>query len=218
MKKALLALAAIAMAGSALAQGTIKIENNNTIKTDGSGTYRIPIWVDLNKDGVQQTATEVGIGTYAQANTLGGATLGLFTAGSSTPFAQALFRTDANGAFLGTVTGPGTVAAGTTVTVPGALPGTRPTLTARAWTGGSFAAAQATPGAVSGEWTFQVGRPLGGDPGGGATPILPSGLAGLGDEATSAGLGAFVTPVPEPSTIALGVLGVGALVLARRRK
>jgi hypothetical protein len=210
MKKALLALAAVVMAGSALAQGTIKLENNNTIKTDGSGTYRIPIWVDISRDGIQQAGTEVGIGTYAQANNLGGATLGLFTSASATPFATALFRTDANGSFLGT---PSTQ----TVQVPGALPGTRPTLIARAWTGASFATARATDGAVSGEWTFQVSRPLGGDPGGGATPILPSGLAGLGDEITSAGLGAVVTIIPEPSTIALGVFGIGALLLRRRK-
>jgi hypothetical protein len=200
MKKALMALASVLMAGSALAQGTIKLENNNTIKTDGSGTYKIPIWVDLNGNGVGDPGE--GIGTVA--NTLGTtATMGLYTAGSTTPFATALFRSDANGAFLGNPSSQ-------TVTVPNAAAGTFPSLTAKAWTGASLATAL-----YSGTWTWTVTRPLGGDPGGGATPILPSGLAGLGNETTSAGL--LAPLVPEPSTIALGILGVGALFLRRRK-
>jgi len=203
MKKTLLALTSVLMAGSAFAQGTIKLENNNTIKTGGVGTYKIPIFIDNNKNGVMD-AGELGIGTYA--NTLGQtASMGLFTASNQTvPFATALFRSDANGAFLGT---PSTQ----TVTVPGAPAGTFPSLTAAVWLGQT--PANGVSGALA-SWTWTVTRSLGGDPGGGATPIIPSGLAGLGDETTSAGLGVVV---PEPSTIALGVLGVGALLLRRRK-
>jgi hypothetical protein len=211
MKKALLALTSVLMAGSALAQGTIKLENNTTIKTDGSGTYKIPIWVDLNQDGIRQhvagsTTDEIGLGQYAALNGKGSASIGLFTASNqTTPFATALFRSDANGDFLGT---PSTQ----TVTVPGAAAGSFPSLTAAVWFGQT--PANGVAGALA-KWTWTVSRPLGGDPGGGATPILPSGLAGLGNEATNAGLGVVV--VPEPSTIALGVLGVGALLLRRRK-
>jgi len=201
MKKAILAIASVLVVSSAFAQGTIKLENNNTIKPDGTGTYKIPIFADLNRNGVQDNG-EVGIGTYAAAQGTT-ATLGLFTVGSTTPFATALFRPDANGAFLGT---PSTQ----TVQVPGAAPGTNPTLTAKAWLGASF---DTSP--IQGSWTFTTARPLGGDPGGGATPILPSGLAGLGDPVNSTALPAPL--VPEPSTIALGVLGVGALFLRRRK-
>lgn len=45
-------------------------------------------------------------------------------------------------------------------------------------------------------------------------PGLPSNLTGLG---TSGG-GFILTPVPEPSTMAFGLLGIGALLLLRRRK
>lgn len=81
----------------------------------------------------------------------------------------------------------------------------------RAWSGSysSYEAAVAAGvnGTLVGESAmFQVG-PLGG----GTTPT-PS-ITGAGK------LGAFtVQPIPEPSTIALGVLGLGAVALLRRRK
>jgi hypothetical protein len=201
MKKAIVAIASALVVSSAFAQGTIKLENNNTIKPDGSGTYKIPFYADVNANGVYDAGTDIGIGTYAAQNSTT-ASMGLFTQGSTTPFATALFRSDANGAFLGT---PSTQ----TVQVPGAAPGTTPTLVAGVWLGSDFNAAT-----IKGTWTFTTARPLGGDPGGGATPILPSGLAGLGDPVNSTGL---LVSVPEPSTIALGVLGVGALLLRRRK-
>jgi hypothetical protein len=210
MRTILLFSSATALVFAVNGQGTIKLENNNTIKTDGSGTYKIPIWLDLNSDGVRQhvagsTTDEIGIGQYAFLNGKGTASIGLFTASNqTTPFATAIFRTDANGDFLGT---PSTQ----TVIVPGAAAGTFPSLTAAVWFGAT--PVNGVAGSV-GSWTWTVTRPLGGDPGGGATPILPSGLAGLGNETTSAGL---ALPTPEPSTITLGVLGVGALLLRRRK-
>jgi hypothetical protein len=211
MRTILLFSSAAALVFAVNGQGTIKLENNNTIKTDGSGTYKIPFWVDLNADGIRQhvagsTTDEIGIGQYAALNGKGTASLGFFTASNQTvPFATAIFRTDSNGDFLGT---PSTQ----TVVVPGAAAGTFPSLTAAIWFGATLA--NGVAGSLN-SWTWTVTRPLGGDPGGGATPILPSGLAGLGNEATNAGLNAFA---PEPSTVALGAFGIAVLLLRRGSK
>jgi len=70
--------------------------------------------------------------------------------------------------------------------------------------------------------TFTSG-PLGGAPAGGGLPVTPPNLTGLAVDAggfilTGAGaqLG-VVAAVPEPSTIALGVLGAAALLIRRRK-
>jgi len=56
---------------------------------------------------------------------------------------------------------------------------------------------------------FSPAFPLGGTPAGGGTPITPPNLAGLNSF--------NIAPVPEPGVIALGVLGLGALLLRRRK-
>jgi hypothetical protein len=157
----------------------------------------------ISTGDVPPEAGLAGAGTLA-----GGATVGLFAPGATTPFATGVLGTSAQtGAFVVTP-------ASQTVAVPGSGPGTTPTITIRAWQGTDFASAQ-SGGKSWGEWTLTT-KPLGGDPGGGALPITPPTLTGWGPE-NGTGFELNAT-VPEPTTIALGVLGVGALVLARRRK
>jgi hypothetical protein len=92
-------------------------------------------------------------------------------------------------------------------------PGDTVTLQIRAWTGG-FATWDAASLAAQTDtsiiltrtrpmWTQIVG--------GGTNPTQP--ITGAGRFA-----GASLEPVPEPSSIALGLLGLGAIVLFRRRK
>ena len=92
-------------------------------------------------------------------------------------------------------------------------PGDLVTLQVRAWTGGfatwdlAFAASLANPTIYvtrNGPMWQQV-------VGGGTLPTAP--ITGAGRFT-----GATLTNVPEPSSIALGLLGLGAIVLFRRRK
>lgn len=88
-----------------------------------------------------------------------------------------------------------------TVDVPGVAPGNNATFVVRAWQTslGSYDAAVGTAWGESGQFTVAVG--------GGTLP--PANLTTLQ---------AFtVTIVPEPSVIALGVLGAAALLLRRRK-
>lgn len=92
-------------------------------------------------------------------------------------------------------------------------PGDTVTLQVRAWTGGfatwdaAFLAAQSNQSIL-----LTVTRPFWTQiTGGGTNPTQP--ITGAGRYA-----GSTLTPVPEPSSIALGLLGLGAIVLFRRRK
>jgi len=141
MKKALIALAAVAMVSSAFADATIDFKSRTITKIDGSGSYDVPIWADNNAAGLGN----VGAGTLA-----GGVTIGLFFGGNQlvsttlrTASAQQFFTTSAQ-----------------TATVPGVSPGTQQTLEVRAWQGASFTAAQATAGQQWGQWTFTSAKPV----------------------------------------------------------
>jgi hypothetical protein len=198
MKKALLTLAAVAMASSAFAQGTITFYNNNIVNPATGATYVAGIWAD-NGDGISGNST-VGGGTIA-----GGVTVGLFLASDlNTPLATTTLRTASRQeVFAGTQD----------VTLTGTTPNSPANLVIRAWStaAGSFANAQVTQGMEWGEQAF-TSKPLGGiNP----TPPPPSYTAP--DIAPFTGF-ELTTTVPEPSTIALSVLGIGALALARRRK
>jgi hypothetical protein len=211
MKKALLAITAVALSTSALAQGTpgtLLFRTAQIQNLAGTANYDVPLFAS-NGDNIQG-AVAVGNGnSTVRAGTLPtGVRIGLFTAGSTTPFFTSVMGTTGTGA--GFAVNPATA----TIGVPGSAPGQAVPLTIRAWQGAGFAEAQATPGQNWGEWTFTT-RPLGGDTGTG-TPTTPPTMTGWGPE-TGAGYELNQT-VPEPSTIALGVLGVGALALMRRRK
>jgi hypothetical protein len=214
MKKALLVLVAGLMTASAYAQanGNIIFANRNiptlsgTGGGNGNGTYNVPIWEFNPAAGVQ---TGNGAGDLA-----GGVTVGLFQAGSTTPLATTLLRTDANSQFFAT--------SATTIDVPGVAPGQTAALVVRAWQGASLAAAKASPtlqwldetvpGAAGLAFTS---RPLGGTPPQpGSTPVPTPNMTGWGPED---GTGFELTQVPEPSTIALAALGIGAILLRRRK-
>jgi hypothetical protein len=107
---------------------------------------------------------------------------------------------------------------GGTPTVAGGSPAT---FAIAAWFNGGgtyttlLAAQGATPGTAPYGWSPVGTENVGG--GTGQPPFLP----GLGDTATSAGgITSFslVTPTPEPSTIALGVIGASAFLMRLRRK
>jgi len=214
MKKALLAITAVALSASAFAQGTaagrLLFRTAQIQNAAATANYDVPLF-QSNEDNLQGQ-TYVGNGNSVNpAGTLaGGVRIGLFTAGSTTPFFTSVMGTTGTGAKF--AVNPATA----TIDVPGSTPGQQVPLTIRAWSGASFAAAQTIEGENWGEWTFTT-KPLGGDTGSG-TPTTPPTMTGWGPE-TGAGYELNETHlVPEPSTIALGVLGVGALALMRRRK
>jgi hypothetical protein len=94
------------------------------------------------------------------------------------------------------------------ITLSGILGGQQATFRTRVWdnVSGSFATASGSGTyGESPDFTMTVG----GDPGGGGAP-LPSAPTQFGEFT--------LVTVPEPSTIAFGLLGAGALLLRRRRK
>jgi len=108
---------------------------------------------------------------------------------------------------------PGRFSGGTVTTPATTAPGGVAALQVRSYSSGfatyeaALAAAQGNPSVLVGKsnpFTVTTGNPTG-------TPAtLPASLAPM--------VGFSVAPVPEPSSIALGLLGLGAIVLFRRRK
>jgi hypothetical protein len=218
--KTLIICATLLTGSSAFAQGstdgTIVFKSIGIQTAAGTGTYNVPLYAS-NGDNLQTVNGILGyVGNGNSATPAGpsGITVGLFLSSNlTTPLATGQ---------LGT--GPAaqqpyiiTPAPSQTVYVPGQPPGSTPSLTIRAWPTslGSFEAALITVGAQWGQWII-TSKPLGGVPLGGGTPITPPSLTGWGNEN---GSGFELNQIgPEPSTIALTVLGVGTLAFARRRK
>jgi len=188
MKKALLALGVLAAGASAYAQGTVTFFNNGL--TGATGTYRAGIFRD-NLDAITGNST-IGAGA--------GFTAGLFLASDTafaSPLATITFRT---------TTAQEVFSSATDVTIPGVPNGATANLAIAAWDGPSFAAAATQRGSQ----TFTT-RGLGGPK---ADPTVPP------DPPTDLGpnfTGFEMKLVPEPSTIALGAVGIGALLLRRRK-
>jgi hypothetical protein len=169
MKKTLSMLAALAVASSVYAQGTVEF-----------GTFSSEI---KRSDGT-------GAST--------GYTAGLFLIDSqnlTAPIGTTDFITDTG--FLNPIN----------VTVPGHAGRTPATFVIRAWdtAGGSFANATIQRGESAAFTINSLG-------GAGAPPDVPASLDGT----TYAGF--TMVPIPEPSTYALGIAGLGALAMMRRRK
>lgn len=123
------------------------------------------------------------------------------TADSLAPIGATLtFRTGAGAGFVDT-------AAGTARTIGSVAAGAVATIQVKAWeaaSGATYEAALAAGGKTGFSNVITVTTGGAGEP-----PSLPANLTGL----TSFQL----TIIPEPSTIALGLLGVGALLLRRRK-
>jgi hypothetical protein len=198
MKKALLLLAAVAMAAPAVfaADGSITFYNRNYQNAQGG-----------NMDGltgttggvVLDTPTGVGAGTLGA----GVITVGIFKVGSETPLATQTLRTAPAGF-------QSVFAAAGDIVVTGSPVNTTAQLFLRGWVtaDGSFAASRAA-GHYAGESATFTSLALGGNnaPNPDVTALGLTGFTGL------------VLTVPEPSTYALAFTGIGALaMMARRRK
>lgn len=100
---------------------------------------------------------------------------------------------------------------GVDLTVAGIAAGSPATFQVRAYNGASYDASVGSPSMYRGISSSVTVGALGGTPPGGGAPIPTPDLSGL--QAFS-----VVQGTPEPSTIALGVLGAAGLLLRRRRK
>lgn len=208
MNKALIActsiLGAIPVFAQSSSDGTIVFKSLGVQNAAGTGTYNVPLF----SCSMENPANSIGAGALP-----GGVTVGLFLSSNlTTPLATGQLGT-ANAAQQLYIITP---APSQTIFVTGQPPGSTPSLTIRAWTtaSGSFAGALTSVGGQWGEWVI-TSKPLGGTPaGGGGTPITPPTLTGWGSEN---GSGFELNCVPEPSTIALGVIGIGFLAFRFRR-
>jgi len=198
--KRLMITAALAMSvAGAFAQGTITFNNGATTTIVwGPTPGQIP------GGAVRGAAIEgsYGIKVGLFYNT-GGTT---FTLVSPTPYLGTTSSGATNAAFNGRFN------AGT-VTVQGLVAGQSGNFQVRAWQGSfaSYDAANAAGGYVGSSATFS--NPSGGaiDPGTG----IPGAAASLSGFTSGFGV---VSVIPEPSTLVLAGLGIGALALIRRRK
>jgi hypothetical protein len=187
MKKLLVTLVALLVSASSFAQGTL-IFNNRTQQGDRPITYGAGPNIGQGAGSLPGAFAQL----YLVTGTAGSETFTALT--PSTPF-----RTGAAAAFF-TEVNP--------FTVPGVQPGASARFQVRAWQGAaSYDAALTTPGAYWGTSQIFTEDALGGTPPGGGLPV---------PNPTPDGMNAF-TLVPEPSTVALGVLGAAALLFRRRK-
>jgi hypothetical protein len=211
MKKILTTTAMAMVSLGVLAQGTV---NFATVGSGPNGSVNAPA---TNKaTGLRVTGTDYMAQLFYNdpANSaddaidprIPGGTTPLLTAVGAT----ATFTTGAAEAARGYITG---TTGGGTRTLDGVAGGSQATVQIRAWSaslGQTWDAAlnawrSGAPGVLGGSGVFNI--PTGNPP-----LVAPSALTGVNP-------GFFLNPVPEPSTIALGILGgLGTLLLFRRRK
>lgn len=193
MKKFATIAALMAAAAGAFAQGQVDFKITTALVTWGPGGAG-------------------AAGTFIDASA--GVKVGLYYNGTLVSTQFPIVGTSssgvANAAFNGKFTGNPSV-----ITVNGLVAGQSGPFEVKAWSGAftSYELAQAGGAAYLGtSGVFQ--NPSGGaiDPGTGL-PGLPAPLSGFTGMAVGAG-----TVIPEPSTMALAGLGLGALLLIRRRK
>jgi len=194
MKKLLLSGLLVIATASAFAQGTVNF-NNNGIQAGPGGVGNDPSRLVYFGTGTSTPLT-LGNGNFV-AQLWFGPVGGSLTAISGAPTA---FR-------AATTSLPGTWASGGTKTLPGFAEGSPVSLQVRVWDlnkGADWAAAGGNNNALfTGKSSiFAYTVPTAGSP---PAAYLMSGFQG------------FSVAVPEPSTILLGVLGAGALLLRRRK-
>jgi hypothetical protein len=192
MKKLLITAAAVLASLNLFAQGTINFANNTSslVYLDQVGGTRAP----------SGNAYNVGL-YYAPDGTTD----------------ESMFIMVGAGAGMSTQVTAGGVFLGGTRTVPTATPGGFAMVQVRGWTtayGASYETGLLGPAIPENKLgKSNILRIDTGDP----TTTPPGSAASLTTVGNS--LTAFaLTPVPEPSAIALGILGAGTLLLLRRRK
>lgn len=193
MKKLILTIAALAgVSYGAFAQGTISFQNFNPA---GLGT----VW--SNAPGVTVTNGGTLAATGFHVELLYGALGSGVTSNSGVIFTSA--------------TGGGQFFDGTTITLAGVTAGTGNAdangvdLAVRGWIGAFADYASAVAGGAPVGETAAFSNPTGG-----AGTALPAGLV----KWLPANSLVLTSNVPEPTTIALGGLGIASLLLFRRRK
>lgn len=178
----------------ALGQGSLNFYNSGsaTGKTDGSNK------ITDAATGLQLTGTGYWAQLYFSTTQTGN-----YTA-LGTPVN---FRTAAQGTtFAGVVLAP----TANTI-VPGSPAGSSVWVVMKAWegaAGSTYDSVAAANGKIGASNPLLVG-PLGGPNPAGGTDILPANLTGF--------TGFAIVAVPEPSTIALGLLGAAGLLIRRRK-
>jgi len=194
MKKLLLAAFCLGAAFSVLAQGTLNFQNNIATRTTNSAGSGFP----------PAGSTAYAAGLYWGAAGTAEGSLQLLPAASGG--VTTTWNANSAGLYQGGLA---------TFPVPG---GTQVALQVRVWVAGfaNYEASIAANPSAGGKGGLQLitlgnapGIPLPTPP---ADMTAPTG-------ATDTQLTRFlVRPIPEPSSIALGLLGLGAIVLFRRRK
>lgn len=193
MKKLLLTVAALSVSVSMFAQGTVGFGNSGAPGTTN------PILIDTTGDGVGDRNLALADGVSVS--------LWWAPAGTTDPAAASWQQLGARVNIISAT--PGFFFGGTR-TVPSDAGGTY-AFQVRAWDASinDWRSAQTTVGAK-----ISVISPIfESSTGGGGSPPAPA--VNLATIIPSVTVG---TVVPEPSVLALGVLGVGALLLLRRRK
>lgn len=190
MKKLLFLAALIGSLGAMAADGSVLYVNKSAVAPGVDA----PIWLDA-----VTTGTKLAGANYSAQLMMGADASSLAAvAGSVVPF-----RT-------GTGAGYWNPGASTTLTIAGSVGGNTTTLAIRAWDNGgtgltfdqALAAGKAT--GVSDPFSYVLG-------GGGSPPATPGAMGGLKSFAITA------AAIPEPTTLALGALGIAALLLRRRQ-
>jgi len=195
MKKILLGLAVIGITASVFAQGTI---NFSSLVAPG------------NSRGTNQTLSTGGTGTGLASGASFLAQLYVGAAGVSDP--TLLSTNSGAGPAIFNTGGQAGYFAGGPRTLAGVALGATVTVQIRAWSS-AFPSWEAAPiterTALSGAFAPNLIQIV---TGGGGTPAGPP--------AALTGLTPYVigVTIPEPSSIALGLLGLGAIALFRRRK
>jgi len=192
MKKTLLTLAFATLAAVAsYAQGTITFANTTLSRA--------------------QAQTALGASTYANVALGAPIVYGVFWGATADEL-------QLNGGALGTAsaTSAGIIGAGSPYQIDGAAPGTRVFMKIAGWTSTfqrDFATAKITPGTLLPNYYGETG----------VREVVLAATAGPGTVIWSASDLTKFQPlkldivVPEPSVIALGALGLGALLLRRRK-
>jgi hypothetical protein len=192
MKKLLITAAAVLATLSSFAQGTVNFSN-----ATGTTAQRVRI-DDPNTGALAPAGTTYSLGLYYAADGTSDESMFVML-GASTGVAGA----------AGTPTG---LYNGGNRTAPTATAGGFGMFQVRGWEtayGATYELARASGQGRVGK--SNIVRVDTGDP----TTVPPGTPASL----TAAGISGFaLTPVPEPSAIALGILGAGTLLLLRRRK